>query len=133
MDGLLKLLKPTMIQHSQMLTRVEEIVGLCLDEQTRQHCKVANIYAKKLVLLTDASAWRSRILYKSQILLDIVNRHGFVIEKIIIKVGIFPKNYNPPCRVHRYMTQKTKSLLLTCAENIDDKALSESLRRLAED
>lgn len=78
-----------LLQHSQTLNRLEKILRGSLPTPLNQHCYLANLREKTLVVYTDSSLWAIRLRLIVPDLLHGWQQNAFIpaIEKIEVKVS----------------------------------------------
>jgi len=58
-----------LLQHSQLIKKIDKIFNKSLPETLKQHCHVANLRDKTLVVHSDSSLWATQLRYMASDLL----------------------------------------------------------------
>jgi hypothetical protein len=122
-----------LVDHCSQLQRVTRLVCEFLPSPLNQHCQVANIRDKQLILHADSSVWASMLHYRTPALLEFLNQQPGLEHISNIRTRTLPHNpessdNNPsPAR----LTRTTASLIGNLADSMSNPALKKALLRLA--
>ncbi len=96
-----------------------------------QHCVWAGLSEERLLLFADSPPWATRMRFLAPSLVPTLGRAGTRVTEVRVRV-LAPAD--PPQKAPRRrptLSSKNARLLLQVAEETDDPALREALRRLA--
>ena len=133
-SGHLKQLMSTGKKHQKILSQIKQIFESNLhDHSLSEHCVFAQLENNHLRLFTDSSIWASRFRFQTRALQQTLNKNGFQIKKIDVRV-IPPSSipsYQKPLEPPKKVNSETASNILETAESIEDPGLKSALQRLA--
>lgn len=76
-----------LLQHSQLIQKIEKIFNDSLPETLKQHCHVANLRDQTLVVHSDSSLWATQLRYMaSDLLQQWQNETAMPIEQLEVRV-----------------------------------------------
>lgn len=121
---------------SDALNALQAIMLECLPAPMNTQCWVANARKNTLVLNTVNAAWANKLTYLERDILYALNDQGFEhIKKIQVKVSknleFIPESPKLKTRKRNQLSAENAEMLLEMAEDMQDEALAESLRKLA--
>jgi len=74
-----------LLQHSKLIKKLDKIFNESLPEKLKQHCHVANLRDKTLVIYSDSSLWATQLRYMASDLLQQLEK-TMPVEQLEIKV-----------------------------------------------
>lgn len=74
-----------LLRHSQFIKKIDKIFNDSLPETLKQHCHVANLRDKTLVISSDSSLWATQIRYMAADLLQQLEK-TMPIEQLEVRV-----------------------------------------------
>ncbi len=74
-----------LLQHSKLIKKLDTIFNDSLPEKLKQHCHVANLRDKTLVISSDSSLWATQLRYMSSDLLQQLEK-TMPIEQLEVRV-----------------------------------------------
>ena len=74
-----------LLQHSKLIKKLDKIFNESLPEKLKQHCHVANLRDKTLVISSDSSLWATQIRYMAADLLQQLEK-TMPIEQLEVRV-----------------------------------------------
>ncbi|MGM0593542.1 MAG: DUF721 domain-containing protein [Pseudomonadota bacterium] len=122
------------LQRSRQLHRLGAHVLNHLDPELRRHCQVVNVNDGILILAADSNAWATRLRYQTHTLLEMLHEDEKLrnIRKIQIRVSPLEQRPAAKPRPPVAMSRESADCVTQCAEGIEDKALRQALKRLAQ-
>lgn len=76
-----------LLQHYRLIKKIDKIFHESLPEKLEEHCHVANLRDKTLIVHSDSSLWATQLRYMASDLLEQWQKEKTIpIEKIEIKV-----------------------------------------------
>lgn len=119
----------------QEIRRREEALALVrrqLPPAMAAHCRQATVESGRLVLFVDSPVWVDRLRFVSPQFTDALREQG--VEVTDCRVRVLPENVSPRSPTASPVigaSHESIACLHRAAEDIADRSLSESLRRLA--
>ncbi|MDH5216640.1 MAG: DUF721 domain-containing protein [Gammaproteobacteria bacterium] len=122
-----------LMRRAKALNNLNETIRRMLPPNLIDHCSVANIRNKQLIILAESATWATLLRYEQgNILAQLHENPKYnVIESI--KVKIAPVEQAPDVFYRRAQAPSSHSrqAMLSLAENIEDEDLRASIARLA--
>jgi hypothetical protein len=76
-----------LLQHSQLIKKIDQIFNKSLPETLKQHCHVANLRDKTLVVHSDSSLWATQLRYMtSELLQQWQKEKAMPVEQLEVRV-----------------------------------------------
>ena len=76
-----------LLRHSQFIKKIDKIFNDSLPETLKQHCHVANLRDKTLVVHSDSSLWATQLRYlASELLQQWQQKNAMPVEQLEVKV-----------------------------------------------
>jgi hypothetical protein len=126
--GSLPLIQRRLAEQERLLQLVRQL----LPDPVGNHCLAAVMRDGQLTLLSDSSAWASRLRFASNNLLQQLRQRGMKCSRAKVKIVIqgHQAGRRRP-RPARQLSPENGKLLRTTAEHIEDRDLREALLRLS--
>lgn len=118
------------LERAKALQRIGEQVAAILPAPLAAHVRVANLREDRLVMSADSAAWGTRLRYFRSAILERLTTGDLALRHLDISVS--PRQREPrELRHPQPISAGVGRVLAATAEQIDDAALADALRRLA--
>jgi len=115
-----------------VMENIEDFLSNMLPNDLKQHCYPLNVRNKKLVLVIDSPAWKSRLHYLLPTIEPALRKKFpkiiMDIELKIIPPSLPPKPKLTPAR--KELTEQSRGIITSMADGMEDSDLKRSLERL---
>lgn len=119
-------------RHASFLQQTQAAVDAGLPAAARGHVRVADCNDQRLVLLVDNGAWATRLRFEQDaIRRSVAARLKRGIPDLEIRIRPSAAEVVSGNRRPRHMSESARQLLITCADYVDNPALTRALKRLA--
>ena len=120
-------------KHSLAILAVQNAVRHGLDQSLAQHVHIASLDPKTITAYTDNQAWATKLRFQTAEVLNIARKSsGYSgLESLRIRVSPTLIDHSSSTDTPVAMSTTTSRLLAKVAENINDIALQDALRKLS--
>lgn len=123
-----------LFRNVEFLQSINKIIKESASSKLATHCAAAGIRDRQLVILVDSPAWATRLHFEQNAIMQHVRQQPEMNSLTGIQIKVRPKDA-PPVNIVRKiepLTPQASADLRACADKINDPALANALRRLAE-
>jgi hypothetical protein len=120
-----------LIQHAQMLGRLDQVLRQTLPPAMANQCRMANVDKDKLVFLVSAPVWKSKLRLMADVLLDAAAAAGHPARALVVKVVPDLVAPSPGAPVGKPLSQAVRDSLRATAQSVNDPDLRAQLLKLA--
>ncbi len=125
----------SLIYKAQQLSELNQLLHNTLEKSFKKHCAVANYEDGQLTLVTNNSAWATRIRFSipdlTEKLQEIPTFNELKNINCIIQLKETAQPIKPPAKHQQNLSPDTIRSIQTTAKNMKDKGLKAALLRLA--
>ncbi len=119
----------SILERAQWLAAIDASLRRCLPSGLADHCQLANIDGRKLVMLVNSPVWKSKLRIESERLLATAAALGLNADELVIKV--MQSLPSQPTAQSTPLSKTARDTLRTAANSVSDPELRAQLLALA--